>query len=120
MKAYYLKFASEEEAKSVLYTQEMKQEFNEETMESVEVPMLDEEGNEVFTPNFVNISIIGTMYNDDGVYGEDAEGLPTVVSAPTAKDGYHVNVLPVFGEDTSSIQEYSIKVNTPSRVWGGK
>jgi len=116
MKAYYLKFASEEEAKSVLYTQEMTQEFNEETMESVEVPVLDEEGNEVFTPNFTNISVIGVMYNDDAVLDEEGE----VVTPATAKEGWHVNVLALDEEDVSNIEAYSVNVTTPSRVWGGQ
>jgi len=120
MKAYYLKFASEEEAKSVLYTQEMTQEFNEETMESVEVPALDEEGNEVFAPNFTNISNVGVMYNDDAVMGVDEEGMETVVTPATAKEGWHVNVLALDEEDVSNIEAYSVNVTTPSRVWGGQ
>jgi len=121
MKAYYLKFASEQEATSVLFTQEMTQEFDEESTDSVEVPYLDEDGNEVFIPNFKNMSTIGTMYNDDAVMGEDDEdGMPTVVTPATAKEGWHVNVLALDGEDVSNIEEYSINVETPSRVWGGQ
>lgn len=118
MKAYYLKFASEQEAKSVLYTQEMKQEFNEETMESVEVPELDEEGNEIFTPNFKNISPIGVMYNDDAVMGVDESGEEIVVTPATAQEGWHVNVLALDGEDDSALDAYNTSPATPLRVWG--
>ena len=39
------------------------------------------------------IDIIGTIYEDNAVYGEpDEEGMPTLVSAPTPIDGYHVNI----------------------------
>jgi outer membrane protein assembly factor BamB len=120
MKAYYLKFASEEEAKSVLWTAVTTTEFDPETEESVEVPALDEEGEPFFTPNFQNISVIGIMYNDDAVFGEDDEGMPTVVTPATAKEGWHVNVLALSGEDTTAIEEYSVEVATPSRVWGGQ
>ena len=120
MKSYYLKFASEQEAKSVLWTAETVTEFDPETEESTEVTVLDEDGEHLFSPNYRNISVIGTIYNDDAVFGEDEEGLPTTVSSPTTKEGWHVNVLALSGEDTTAIEEYSIEVATPSRVWGGQ
>ena len=130
MKAYYLKFASEEEAKCVLFTAVTELEAQEDPeAEPVEVPVLDEEGNPLFTPNFQNISTIGIMYNDDAVMGEDEEGMPVVVTPATAKEGWHVNVLAldseiVMDEETGeqsvpSIEAYSVPVASPSRVWGG-
>lgn len=119
MKAYYLKFASEEEAKSVLFTAVTELEAQEDPeAEPVEVPVLDEEGNPLFTPNFTNISTIGIMYNDDAVMGEDEEGMPVVVTPATAKEGWHVNVL-ALDEDVTAIEPFSVEVATPSRVWGG-
>lgn len=121
MKTYYLKFASEQEAKEALWTAETTTEYDMDSPESepVQVPALDEEGEPLFTPNFTNISVIGTMYNDDAVFGEDDEGMPTTVSPATAKEGWHVNVLALSGEDTTAIEDYSVEVTTPSRVWGG-
>lgn len=37
-----------------------------------------------------DISIVGTIYNDDAVFDDDGN----VVTPPTAKPGWHVNVLP--------------------------
>lgn len=122
MKPLYLKFASEQEAKEVLWTPETTMEYDMENPESepVEVPVLDNEGELVLTPNYVNISTIGTMYNDDAVFGEDAEGMPTVITPATTKDGWHVNVLVLANEDEEALMGYSIDVSTPSRVWGGQ
>lgn len=44
-----------------------------------------------YWPGVGNISIIGIIYNDDGEYDYETD---TVIKAPTAKPGWHVNVLP--------------------------
>lgn len=47
-----------------------------------------------YWPGVGDISIVGTIYNDDAVRGPDDEnGMPTF-TPPTAKPGWHVNVLP--------------------------
>ena len=60
------------------------------------------------------IDVVGTIYNDDAVF--DAEGEMT--SAPTAKDGWHVNVR-VRGYDTfpEVLNTYIVEPQTPSRVF---
>jgi hypothetical protein len=70
------------------------------------------------------IDVVGTIYNDDAVYDEEGE----MTSAPTAKDGWHVNVRVraeyEIGEDTSVdislpavLNTYIVEPQTPSRVF---
>jgi len=70
------------------------------------------------------------MYNDDAVMGVDEEGMETVVTPATAKEGWHVNVLALESEmeadeetgefSVPALEAYSVNVTTPSRVWGGQ
>ena len=67
-------------------------------LSQVEQLVLDEEGNETNEVETVDqwnyfthdhaISNIGTIYNNDGVYDEETG---ETITAPTAKDGWHVN-----------------------------
>lgn len=95
---FYLKFASEAEANSVLYT--------------VTPAVLDEEGNvvseETTTPNYRNIDVLGTLYEKPPI------PLPEDY-APVALDGWHVNVRVVDGEDGTPLE--SFKVNPEPLVW---
>ena len=100
MKTYYLKFANEAEANSILYT---------------EYPLkIDEDLNvtETYTvPNYINIDIIGTIYKptgkmlmgDNGKYPEMA-----------ALDGWHVNVL---ADDAPELETYVVTPSNPIRIW---
>ena len=105
MQDFYLKFDSEEQARSVLYRIEGAVEADPEN--NVEA----KEGYEV--PNFMNIDIIGTI-TEGGEYNEEGE----VVVEPTALPGYHVTVRVMPGEDASVLQEFAIHPATPMRVWG--
>ena len=100
----YLKFPDEAAANAILYT----------TTPAV----LDEEGNEVqaeyTTPNYINIDVLGTLYNDDAVL--DSEG--NVVTPATAIDGWHVNVRVMPDEDAAVLEPYSVVPTMPRRVWG--
>jgi hypothetical protein len=98
----YLRFDSETQASSVLYT---------------EVPTAwDEEGEPTEwepKPNYANIDTIGTIYEG----GEwDAEG--NVITEPVALQGWHVNVRVVAGEDGEPLQQFSVIPQSPRRVWG--
>lgn len=100
----YLRFESAEQAQSVLYTQVAVAWDNTDP----ETPVATEFESR---PNFQNIDTIGVIYEG----GEwDAEG--NVITEPTALDGYHVNVR-LAGENGSSLEAYSITVNSPVRVW---
>ena len=56
------------------------------------------------------IDVIGTLYNDDGVYNEEGEE----VSAPTAMAGFHVNYM---GELPEGWGAYEVMPEQPKRVF---
>ena len=56
------------------------------------------------------IDVIGTLYNDDGVYDEEGE----VVTAPTAMTGFHVNYL---GDLPEGWDAYEVTPEQPKRVF---
>ena len=97
---YLLKFESETQANSVLYTQ---------------VPTtFDEEGEPtewMNKPNYDNIDIIGTIYKPTGE--TDEEGNPIM----EALDGYHVNVRNYSPTDT--LDTYIVVPKNPVRTWAG-
>lgn len=93
MKDYFLKFASEAEADSVLYATEQ---VGDETVK---------------TNRYANIDTIGTISRPTGDL--DADGNP--VTAPL--DGWHVNVRVVDGEDDSALLPYAVTPTNPQRVW---
>ena len=100
MQDFYLKFADEAEAQSVLYTQ---------------VPVKWDEENGVVNPiefesrpNYANIDTIGIIYQPQ----ED----PDV--EPVPYDGWFVNVR-VVGEDAAPLEPFSIDPQPyPMRIWG--
>lgn len=68
------------------------------------------------------IDVVGTIYNDDAVFDEEGE----MTSAPTAKDGWHVNVRvkPQYEPETLEdktlpevLNTYIVEPQTPSRVF---
>ena len=86
----YLKFSSKEEANQFL---------------------LDSEGNNKFR----NTDVIGVIYKPTG---------ETVIKGGfeqpimQATDGWHVNVLVLDEEDSSSLLEFVTHPTTPIRIWG--
>ena len=98
----YLKFASEDEAQSVLYT--------------TVAPITDEDGNTTAEgykkPNYANIDVIG-------IINQPAPTDAPVDYVPIPYDGWHVNVRVVDGEDDAPLIPYSIVPKPfPIRVWG--
>jgi hypothetical protein len=95
---FYLKFPDEATATAVLYT----------TVSEVQ----DEVGNVVvevsITPNYQNISIIGTISKPTEEL--DAEGNPVMV----ALEGWHVNVK---ADEASELEQYQVFPIVPTRVW---
>lgn len=104
MTDFYLKFASEEEARSILYT--------------VTPAVLDEESNvvseETVKPNFTNIDVLGVLYEKQDIV--DPENPPE----PVPLEGWHVNVRVVDGEDGSTLDAFKVNPEpvTWRRVWG--
>lgn len=58
------------------------------------------------------IDVIGTLYNDDGVYDEEGEE----VTAPTPMAGWHVNYL---GDLPDGWGAYEVTPESPQRMWAG-
>jgi hypothetical protein len=94
----YLKFDTETQANSVLYT---------------EVPTAwDEEGEPTaWEPraNYQNIDTLGILYEKQDI--PDPENPPP----PIPLSGFHVNIRAVEGEDTAALEPY--KVNPEPMVW---
>ena len=110
MNDLYLKFADKAQADSVLYTT------------TPVLAVVDTEGNvitpageDIVTPNFANIDVIGTIYRPTGEV-ETVDGMEVPVMA--ALEGYHVNVRAVDGEDTSALTSFAVAPSVPMRVWG--
>jgi len=78
------------------------------------VTVTDEEGNETeqlqaYTADRA-IDVIGTLYNDDGVYDEEGK----VITAPTAMTGFHVNYQGALPEGWET---FEITPEQPKRVF---
>jgi hypothetical protein len=105
----FLKFESEAQANSVLYTQ---------------VPTAFAESGEAIEhesrPNHRNIDTIGIIYKPTGemVTSDDGEG--NVVSSPEMApiEGWHVNVRLAEGEDGAALELFAVTPEQPTRVWG--
>jgi hypothetical protein len=65
-----------------------------------------------------DIDIVGEIWNNDGVYSEpDLEtGEITVITPPTKKDGWHVNVI-LEGELPEGLRNYVVEPQNPYRVF---
>jgi hypothetical protein len=106
---YYLAFTDEAQAQSVLYT------YHPATYE------LDADGKptdvviteEYWTPNYANISTLGTVYEPAPVPLPDP-----YVPVPYPAPNYGVNVLVIDGEDATPIKPYAVMPSPfPQRVW---
>lgn len=95
MQDFYLKFKSQTEAESILYT------------------TVQEEDSTVLQPKYQNISVIGTIYTG-GEYDEEGN----VITEPTELPGYHVNIRAINDEDTTVLKPFITNPKTPIRVWG--
>ena len=67
-------------------------------------------------PKEVSINEIGIMTNNDGVY--DNRGF--VITPPTVKIGWHVNVCYQGQINLDFIKQYEINVSSPKRKWLGQ
>ena len=110
MTDFYLKFADQAQADSVLYT-------NTPVLAVVDMEgnVITPAGEDIVTPNFANIDVIGTIYRPTGEVTINEEGMEVPVMA--ALEGYHVNVRAV-GEDTSALTSFAVTPTNPQRIWG--
>jgi len=104
---YYLRFNSQEEADTKLTEVGYKHEdtFNEETRTYYAVK--EQVG---------DIDVVGDVYNNDGVYETGEDGMPIVVSEPTKKDGWHINVI-LQGALPEALEEFVVTPANPYRVF---
>lgn len=103
----YLKFADEDEMRSVLFEQ-VPTEWDRTDPENPVATAWEER------QLFRNTDIVGLIVDTPAELDEEGE----VISDATYVDGVHVNIRAV-GEDTSSLEDYRVdpEPNTPARVW---
>lgn len=101
---YYLRFASKEEAETKLSEVNYLHEdtFNEESITYYAVK--DQVG---------DVDVVGEIWNNDGEYDlETGE----VITPPTKKDGWHVNIILQAGL-LEALQEFVVNPQNPHRVF---
>jgi hypothetical protein len=105
---YLLKFESETQANSVLFTK-VPTAFETVDEEPVPTEWMDK-------PNYDNIDIIGAIYKPTGEIsiGEDGEEFPVMEDV----GGYHVNVRNY--SEAPELNEYVIAPKNQYRTWAGE
>ena len=103
----YLKFASEDEMRSVLF-EKVPTEWDRTDPENPIATAWEE------TQIYRNTDIVGRIVDTPAELDEAGE----IISEATYIDGVHVNIRAV-GEDTSALEAYKVdpEPNTPARVW---
>lgn len=105
---YYLKFADEDEMRSVLF-EKVPTKFEDSPEPDGEPIPVEFESRQIFR----NTDIIGLIATKDATFDPESGDVITVAEyAP----GFHVNVRAV-GEDTAALEDYKVEPNTPARVW---
>lgn len=96
---YFLKFADEAEANSILFNEETI--VNDDIVETIKVP------------KYSAIDVIGTIYKPTGkmLTVEDGEPVEEMKAIP----GFHVNVR--HETEAPELQQFAVTPSTPSRVW---
>lgn len=96
---YFLKFADEAEANSILFNEETI--VNDDVVETLKVP------------KYTAIDVIGTIYKPTGkmLTVEDGEPVPEMAAIP----GFHVNVR--HETEAPELQQFAVTPSTPVRVW---
>ena len=105
---YYLKFASEDEMRSVLF-EKVPTKFEDATEPDGEPIPVEFEEQQLFR----NTDILGIIYKG-GSWDEEGNE----VEAPVALEGFHCNVRALPGESVDALELYKIETpNSPERVW---
>lgn len=101
---YYLRFSSQEEAETKLIEVNYKHTETFDDQEQTYYAVKDQVG---------DIDIIGDIYNNDGVYDEETFEM---ITPPTKKEGYHVNIILQSGLP-EALQEFAVEPQNPHRVF---
>jgi len=103
---YYLKFADEDEMRSVLF-EKVPTEWDRSDPENPVATAWEER------QLFRNTDILGVIYKG-GSWDEEGNE----VEAPVALEGFHCNVRALPGESVDALELYKIETpNSPERVW---
>lgn len=107
---YFLKFESEEQANSVLFT----------AIPAEKNPAGEEITPPRLIPKFQNIDVIGDIFKPTGETEKKKMPNGDEFDSPVFKklDGWHVNVRVISGEDASEFFKYAVNPANPTRVWG--
>jgi len=104
----YLKFASEDEMRSVLF-EKVPTKFEDSPEPDGEPIPVEFEEQQLFR----NMDILGIIYKG-GSWDEEGNE----VEAPVALEGFHCNVRALPGESVDTLESYKIETpNSPERVW---
>ena len=103
----YLKFASEDEMRSVLFEKVPTAWDNTDQENPIETEWEERQ-------RYRNTDIVGLIVDTPAELDEEGE----IISDATYVDGIHVNIRAI-GEDTSALEAYRVdpEPNTPARVW---
>jgi hypothetical protein len=115
-KTYFLKFATEEESITKLTEVNYYRTVEETNPETEEV-----ETRSYYTVGDIpgGIDIVGEIWNDDGVYETDEEtGEISVISEPTKKDGWHLNII-LASPLPEALNAYLVTPQNPHRKFAG-
>jgi len=105
---YYLKFADEDEMRSVLF-EKVPTKFEDSPEPDGEPIPVEWEERQIFR----NTDFIGIIY-EGGSWDEEGNE----VDPPVALDGFHCNVRALPGESVDVLELYKIETpNSPERVW---
>ena len=103
---YYLKFADEDEMRSVLF-EKVPTEWDRTDPENQVATAWEER------QLFRNTDIVGVIY-EGGSWDEEGNE----VDPPVALEGFHCNVRALPGESLDTLEPYKIETpNSPERVW---
>jgi hypothetical protein len=107
---YYLRFATQSEADSVLDQVGYRQPIQD--TDPVQYYYTVGDG----VPG--GVDVIGEIWNDDGVYDANETGEVIVISEPTKVDGWHINII-LAGPLPALLEEYLVTPTTPNRRFAG-
>jgi hypothetical protein len=97
---FYLKFADQAEADSILYT----------VTPSIQIEGVLTTDAEI-TPNYQNIDTLGILYVEQPI--PDPENPPK----PIPEDGWYVNIRLVEGEYPTPLEPFKVEPVVPRRIW---
>jgi glucosamine 6-phosphate synthetase-like amidotransferase/phosphosugar isomerase protein len=101
---YFLKFASQKEAETKLEEVNYRHTETFDGEERTYYAVRDQVG---------DVDIVGDIYNNDGVYDEETL---EVITPPTKKEGYHVNIILQAGLP-DELKPFVVTPNNPYRVF---